>query len=111
MKKLMMLSMAAVLGFAGEAAASSTGLRKITNMGCAVSDNTCWVEVAGAAAGPAGCSGNSLRWSMASTGGKNILSLLTGAFLAGKEVRFEVVDTACYAESPAYPTFHYINFN
>ncbi|WP_342375089.1 hypothetical protein NVS55_27780 [Myxococcus stipitatus] len=110
MKKLMMVSVVAVLGFAGEAAATPTGLRKILNMGCETDRNICWVDVSGAAVGPAGCSSTSLRFSPASTNGKSILSLLTGAFLAGKEVNFEVNTTTCFAEQPTFPVIGYINF-
>ncbi|MCP3169502.1 hypothetical protein [Myxococcus qinghaiensis] len=110
MKRTILFSLLVTLGFSGEAAATTTGLRKILNLGCSTNDSTCWVEVEGAAAGPTGCSSTSLRWSTASANGKSILSLLTGAFLAGKQVRFEVTDGNCFDAQPMYPTFGYINF-
>ncbi|WP_338864869.1 hypothetical protein [Myxococcus stipitatus] len=110
MKKMVMMSLVVVLGFSGEAAAAPTGLRKILNIGCETARNICWVEVSGAAVGPSACLGTSLRFSPAAPNGKSILSLLTGAFLAGKEVNFEVSTTECFAEQPIFPGIGFINF-
>jgi hypothetical protein len=99
-----------VLVLPGQASAANTGLRTITNLGCHLNDDTCWVNFTGDAAGPAQCRTTEARFSAGSPGGKNLLALLTGAFLSGKQVNFGVHDTTCYPANSAYPTLEWINF-
>lgn len=108
MRFAMLLVAVVALFVPSRAMATFLGPRQIVELGCHAWDNTCFVTISGDAVGPAACRGNSLRWNtQSSPGGKNLLSLLTSAFLAGKAVRFDVVDTTCYADQPAFPTFTY----
>jgi len=86
--------------------ASMSGPRKITEIGCHAGDNTCFVGVDGAVVGPASCSGVSIRWDSSSSAGKNQLSLLMAAYMAGKSVNFYILD-GCYSAQTTYPTFGY----
>ncbi len=108
MRMTMTLLSVLALSVPGVASAADTGPRDILDIGCHLFDNTCYVTVSGDAVGPASCRTNSIRWnSQSSPGGKNALSLLTAAFLAGKKVNFSVPDTSCYADQPFQPTFSY----
>jgi hypothetical protein len=90
------------------ARADGTGARTILDIGCTIPGDICYVTVDGAAAGPSQCSSTSLRWSIADAGGREILSLLYGAFLAGKRVNFFMVTDCCFARQNNFPTFAYI---
>lgn len=110
MNRAMLLSAAvAALVLPGQALAEGTGLRTIANIGCHTEDNTCWADISGAPVGPASCRGTSLRFSTNSANGKNILSLLTSAFLAGKQVNFYVHDSVCYSAQPVFPSIAYLS--
>ncbi len=111
MKRAMLLSAVAVaFAFPGQALATGTGLRTITGMGCHLHDNTCWVLISGTAVGPTSCRTNTLRFDSSLPNGKNILSMVTGAYLAGRQANFEVVDTACYTPQSGDPTIAWMNF-
>ncbi|MGK3962892.1 hypothetical protein WMF38_01705 [Sorangium sp. So ce118] len=108
------LSMLACTMFAlaipSKASAEATGQRQILQIGCHLNDDICYVTISGSAAGPSRCRSTSIRWnSQSSTNGKNLLSLLTAAYLAGKKVNFAVSDSACFSDQPTYPTFDYAN--
>ncbi|MFY0563292.1 hypothetical protein ACN28E_05565 [Archangium lansingense] len=110
MNRAMLLSAVVVaLALPGQAQATGTGLRTITNIGCHLNNNTCWVDISGSAVGPANCRATSIRFNITAPNGKNIFSLMTAAFLAGKQVSFELPDT-CYVDQPIYPTLTYMNF-
>ena len=89
-------------------AAASTGARNITSIGCHLGSTTCYADIDGSFVGPATCSSYSLRWDSNTTNGKEILSLLTAAYMANKKVSFYVIDT-CYTGQTMYPTFAFIN--
>lgn len=84
-------------------AAGSSGPRSILSIGCHYGDDICFADL-DAAVGPTGCKATSIRWQPGKTNGKEIMSLLYGAFLAGKKVDFYVVDE-CFVLQPAFPTF------
>lgn len=85
--------------------ASEVVNREILDMGCHLNDNTCYVTLSGEAVGPEGCKAINVRWNESSTAnGKNILALLTTAFVAEKNVKLRITDS-CYG---IYPTFDYI---
>lgn len=109
MRFAMLLSVAIVLCIPSRALAGGSGSRQILSVGCHVADNTCYVYVSGDPVGPANCRSTSIRWNQkADANGQSILSLLTAAYLAGKQVDFYVRDTDCYAYQPVFPTFDYI---
>ena len=109
-RALLLSSIIATLALPGQSLAGYTGLRTITNVGCHLNDTTCWVEIAGPAVGPEICRNNNLRFSTNSPNGKNILSLVTAAFLAGKQVNLNFPDTTCYADQSPFPTIYWLNF-
>jgi hypothetical protein len=88
------------------AEATGSGTRRIVSLGCHAfpAGDTCYVIIDGPSVGPAGCHNKSLRWASGTVAGKNALTQLTAAFLAGKQVSFEIPDT-CFANEPAFPTF------
>lgn len=98
-------SLLAALLLGSEAAAfTNSGYRNILDIGCHADGSVCYVTVDGDAVAPStGCVSNSIRWSGADPAGKTVLSLLYGAFLAGKQVNFTM--DACFATQPTYPTF------
>jgi hypothetical protein len=108
MKVAALLVVMVVLAFPGQALAVSTGSRNITNIGCHLGDDTCWIDISGSAVGPSGCTSNQIRFSVNSTNGKSVFSLLTAAFLAGKQVNLEVTNT-CYLGNTVYPTIGWLN--
>lgn len=112
MKRKMLLSAAVMaLALPLPAMATSTGLRNVTDVGCHLGNEVCWVIISGAAVGPlTSCTTNNIRFSTASPNGKNVLSLLTAAFLAGRQVSIEVQDTACFAGDLRFPTLSWIGF-
>lgn len=91
-----------------QAMALDSGPRHITGIGCHNGDQTCFINVDGPLTGPAACKHFSIRWNVQTDpGGKNTLSLLTAAYLAGKTINLAIADT-CYATQPTYPTFVYV---
>lgn len=108
-RAMLLLAVVIALAVPGQAQAN-TGLRTITNLGCHMHDTTCWVEISGPPVGPANCRANQLRFNSNSPNGKNLFSLMTAAFLAGKQVNFLVPDNACYQDQPSFPTFYWTNF-
>jgi hypothetical protein len=85
----------------------------ITSIGCGMAGpdggagGVCFLSITGSGAGPAGCSGTSIRWDPGtSPNGQIAVSQLTSAFLAGKPVTF-VLNNACFSEWPIYPTIWY----
>lgn len=84
--------------------ASTSGLRTIQSMGCNTYNSICYLTISGASVGPPGCSSTSLRWDTISTNAREAFSQLTSAFLAGKQVAFEIDDSNCSPQA-GYPTF------
>ncbi len=79
-------------------------LKEIKSIGCHLNNDTCYVTVSGSAVGSAQCNSKSLRWRKdANISGKETLSLLTTAFIAGKKVHFNITES-CLGN---YPTFNY----
>jgi hypothetical protein len=110
MKNTLLMSAALLtLALPGAALATPTGLRTITDVGCHHNNEVCWVNISGAPVGPAACSNNNIRFSTAQYG-KNTLSLLTAAFLAGRQVNIEVQDSACFAGDLRFPTLNWLGF-
>lgn len=90
-------------------AAGLSGYRTIVDIGCHLTNNTCYAYLDGEPVGPPECQRDSIRWNeQTAPNGKSTLALLTSAFMAGKKVSFYVTDV-CYEDQPAYPTFSYIN--
>jgi hypothetical protein len=94
-----------------------TGSVTITTIGCGMSapagspGTACFLYISGPSVGPAGCSGNSIRWDpSASPNGQVATAQLTAAFMAGLKVNFVLADT-CWAEWPSYPTIFYYQIN
>lgn len=85
--------------------AGSSVQRTILSIGCHHDADICYANL-DAAVGPAACNSDSIRWQPSRTNGKEVLSLLHGAFLAGKKVDFYVND-ACFGLQPMYPTFSF----
>jgi len=102
---LLLLMTCPLFAFAGGA---NSGPRTIISIGCHLGSNACYADVDGAYVGPAGCVSNSIRWDPTASGGKENLSLLTAAYMAGKKVSFFVSDS-CFTGQTMYPTFFYTN--
>ena len=93
--------------YQGASAGTPTGNVKLNKIGCHLMNATCYVYI-DQIVGPDTCRSNSLRWSKDSaTSGKETLALLHSAFLADKNVFFNIADE-CYGD---YPTFTYFNIN
>lgn len=76
----------------------------INKIGCHLNDPTCYIYI-DQSVGPADCSANSIRWNKkTSESGKEALSLLLAAHMAGKQVDMAVSE-ACFSNNPKYPTF------
>jgi hypothetical protein len=79
----------------------------ITSIGCQTVNGICFVTLSGAAAGPAGCVENQVRWDSVNTpNGTAAIAQLTAAYLAGKTVSINI-DNACFSEFTAYPAMDY----
>jgi hypothetical protein len=79
----------------------------IISMGCQTVNGVCFVTLSGAAAGPAGCVQNQVRWDSVNTpNGNAAIAQLTAAYLAGKQVSINISNT-CFAEFPSYPAMDY----
>lgn len=87
-------------------AAEWVGSRKIIAMGCHNTDSICYIEIDGAAVGPANCRGNSIRWDSSTTPGKNQFALLLSAYHAAKPISLNVADS-CFSMQSNFPTFSY----
>jgi hypothetical protein len=83
-----------------------SGARTIVQLGCHQGSDICYAYL-DAVVGPPSCRSDSIRWQPSSTNGREIFTLLQGAFLAGKSVMFWVADNRCFAPQPAYPTFDF----
>lgn len=94
---------------------------RITSLGChtqlrapneAIS-GTCFVRidqnVSSTATMP--CGGHDVRWDASTPAGRNMLSVLQGAFLTGKPVDFGIRDDACYGLQSNHPTFEFVYVN
>lgn len=103
-----MVLVLAVFASAASMADVRTGPRKITTMGCQPFDTTgtCYATLDGAAFGPSGCIGNTVRWNTQTLGGQNTLALILAAYSANKPVDLNITDT-CYSPAPQYPTFSF----
>lgn len=102
--------LAVVLGSTISSMASAcehSGSRTIQSIGCHADGTVCYMTVDGAAVGAASCMSNNIRWSGADQAGRTTLSLLYGAFLAGRKVDLCVDTSGCFAAQPLYPTFHW----
>jgi hypothetical protein len=87
----------------------NTGWVTITDVGCQTVNTICFASFSGPAVGPPGCVTNQIRWDTASTpNGNAALAQLTAAYLAGKQVSFNI-DNDCFAEFPGFPTIDYYN--
>ena len=91
----------------------SVGPVTITSMGCGMagasgtSGAACFLYISGPSVGPSGCVSNSIRWDPgASPNGQVAVAQLTAAFIAGEQVIF-VLNNACWAEWPSFPTIWY----
>ena len=91
----------------------STGSVTITSIGCGMAGpnggagGVCFLSITGSGAGPAGCSGTSIRWDPGtSPNGQIATSQLYSAYLSGLPVTF-VLNNACFSEWPIYPTIWY----
>jgi hypothetical protein len=85
--------------------------RQITQIGCDNSGN-CAAVVNTPVNGGAGCTSASyLYWTATGDAGKNILSMLTAAYLAGKYVDFYVVGCATAYNDPVQATFGITQFH
>ena len=87
------------------AAQTWSGPRSIVQYGCHTNVDYCWVQVSGAAVGPAACTGNELRWHGGTPGGKNTVAMIIAAHARGGTVDFGVVTAGCFDSQPTYPTF------
>jgi len=83
-----------------------TGKRYIESIGCHKFDSTCYVWISGDPVGKDECSNKSVRWSTDDENGKQILSLLTSAYLSGKRAMFEI--SRCYPNQNEFPTFSHM---
>lgn len=91
-------------------AVAETGWRTVTDMGCHTVDYTCFVTLSGASFGPAGCTGNQMRWdSQTMPNAKNFLAQMTAAFLAGRQVNVAIGDS-CYSAWPTPNYYHVASF-
>lgn len=88
-------------------ACEHSGPRSILNIGCHVDGSVCYMTLEGAPVGAASCMSTNIRWGGADQAGRTTLSLMYGAFLAGKKVDLCVDTTGCFAAQPAFPTFHW----
>ena len=87
---------------------TGTGPRYIQEIGCHLTDKTCFVTISGGAVGASPCVSNSIRWREDAPNGQSILALLTSAFSDQKRVNFAVFNDSCFTPQPQYPTFWYI---
>ena len=105
MRKYVLVALLFFFGFSY--ADEPTGYRKITGMGCHVVDGICFVNLEGSLFGSTeGCSSVQARWDSSTAGGKNNLSMLMAAWLAGKEV--DLYLRGCQDEF--WPTFAWANY-
>jgi len=107
MNKMMIVVVVAHLTAGVVQAAESTGYRKIVGVGCHIRNDVCFVTLEGSAYGSTlGCSSTQARWSVESTpGGMKNFSLITSAWLAGKEVDLYI--NGCLGN---WPTFAWANY-
>lgn len=79
----------------------------VTSLGCQAINTICYITLSGAAAGPAGCAQNEVRWDSVNTpNGTAAIAQLTAAYLAGKTVLIVLADS-CFSEFPNYPALYY----
>ncbi len=107
-RKLLLAALCAMPMLAN--ATTLTSPRKIVDMGCHQDGSVCYVTLAGSLVGPTNCQGTSVRWIGNDNSGKLTLSMLTAAFLAGKNVALAISDQ-CFTTQPVYPTFLYYNIH
>ncbi len=94
------------LCISNDSSAEWVGSRKILSMGCHNTDSICYIEIEGAAVGPANCRGNSIRWDSSTIQGRNQFALLLSAYHAGKPISLNVADN-CFSMQTNAPTFLY----
>ncbi len=89
--------------------AEGTGPRQIVQIGCVLTTGQCYVTISGAPVGGTfGCSSTSVRWNADNTAsGNRSFVLLYAAYLKLKTADFNI--SGCYAESPEFPTFSWVN--
>jgi hypothetical protein len=105
-RRVMLACFAAVTLFSSAASAATYVTSTIQAIGCHKGDDLCYVNLE-TAVGPTDCNSTSVRWySDADAGGKNALSLLMAAYLAGKTVHFAINESTCISDT--YPTFLYL---
>ncbi|MCB1214378.1 MAG: hypothetical protein KDK66_02760 [Deltaproteobacteria bacterium] len=83
-----------------------TGLRTITRVGCHINSNICFANLAGDFVGvPSQCEATSVRWETTNPNGKEMLSMIMAAYVAGKKIDFMI--DSCFGPQPTFPTFRY----
>ena len=97
-----MASFISIIAVNGNCAAGNADL-KIEQVGCHLSSDICYVYV-DKIVGPSSCESNSVRWQRSTEGSKEVLSLLTAAFVAKKLVVMRISDS-CIG---TYPTFSFV---
>lgn len=100
------LALLTLLAVPGPAFAGYSEGRTIWQLGCQLGADICWAYL-DTAVGPPSCKSDSIRWQPSTTNGREMLTLLHAAFLAGKKVGFWVADDRCFSPQPAFPTFDF----